>query len=624
MSASDTDTISLQDFAQLTDKTIISDYVATYNIPNDVALPNGALGWYDLPAIMARLFPAPLNPVPIDLVANHSWVSQPDGEFILKRTSAAEEFPAPPEDEIEEDPVPTLDHYSADGLPADSSVDVVDAARRLEDGRLEVKAALERLTASVSEAAFLYTQANLALDEEREKTASLMALVSSICGQGFADAIMMHVERIEGDGGGEGNGDESRNERKNNFVQKELQPSPWRAAVNKARFGDQKWPSNVKEASGALREQVDAILMPPPKYVVSSVVTVAIIVNSFLPYRPADSDDEDEDEDDTFPPSRSMAISPLKRSRSPEDEDASTSISSKRVKTSSYAESRAQAPVESAFTIAMRGMQADLKRRSTEGHSRVDSSTSQSGEREKEPMATGTSDGLRQSSLSSQPSEQAPEDQQVSLSSEAPNPTPPPQQASGSSDPHPERSDSDSDSDTSSSESISPVLSWNSVVGAISNGISAMIAWCTNPPASPVTEESISARRPIRPPTPPRPPTIYRPHQPRVQTHGPGRCRLSRHNAEFRRISSKTGRWLTYSGHGRPGDPHIVEGDDFLDMESFYEKDPLSTLTRFSGKKTVGYLSDKETRYEHIVDIELKDAEVKEYCQRHLLLEQIP
>lgn len=367
MAASTTDTISLQDFAQLTDKTIISDYVATYNIPNHVALPNGALGWYDLPAIMARLFPAPLNPVPIDLLANHSWVSQPDGELILQRTSAAEEFPAPPEEEVEEDPAPTLDHYPANGLPADSTVDVVDAARRLEDGRLEVKAALERLTASVSEATFLYTQANLALDEEREKTASLMALVSSICGQGFADAIMMYVERIEGDDGGEGNGDESRNERKNNFVQKELQPSPWRAAVNKARFGDRKWPSNVKEASDALREQADAIRMPPPK--------------------PADSDDEDEDEDDVFPPPRSTATSPLKRSRSPEDEDTSVSVSPKRVKTS-YAEGRAQAPFESAFAIAMRGMQADLKRRSTEGNLRVDSSTSQSGER-KEPMATG-------------------------------------------------------------------------------------------------------------------------------------------------------------------------------------------------------------------------------------------
>ncbi len=181
------------------------------------------MGSYDLAAIMARLFPAPSNPAPINLVTNHNWVPQPDGEFKLERTSAAEEFPAPPDDEIEEDPVPTLDHYHP---PVDSSVDVVDAARKLEVGRLEVKAALERLTASVSEATFLYTQANLALDEEREKTASLMAFVSSICGQGFADAILMHVERVESDDADEGNGVESNNQRKNNFVQKELQPSP--------------------------------------------------------------------------------------------------------------------------------------------------------------------------------------------------------------------------------------------------------------------------------------------------------------------------------------------------------------------------------------------------------------
>ncbi len=76
-------------------------------------------------------------------------------------------------------------------------------------------------------------------------------------------------------------------------------------------------------------------------------------------------------------------------------------------------------------------------------------------------------------------------------------------------------------------------------------------------------------------------------------------------------------------GLGTPDDPHIVEGDDFLDMESFDEKDPLSTLTRFSGKKTVGYLSDKDTLYEHIWDTDLRDAAVKEYCERHLL-EPIP
>lgn len=55
-------------------------------------------------------------------------------------------------------------------------------------------------------------------------------------------------------------------------------------------------------------------------------------------------------------------------------------------------------------------------------------------------------------------------------------------------------------------------------------------------------------------------------------------------------------------------------------MESFYEKDPLSTLTRFSGKKTVGYLPDTEVHYTYIVNIEMADPEVEEYCQRHLLL----
>ncbi len=46
---------------------------------------------------------------------------------------------------------------------------MVDEARRLEDRRLEVRAALEKLTASVSEATLLYTQASLALDEDEER-----------------------------------------------------------------------------------------------------------------------------------------------------------------------------------------------------------------------------------------------------------------------------------------------------------------------------------------------------------------------------------------------------------------------------------------------------------------------
>ncbi len=97
--------------------------------------------------------------------------------------------------------MPTLDQYLLDGLPVNSGDDVVNGAHRLEDGRLEVRAALEKLTASVSEPTLLYTQANLSLDEEggREKTMSLVALVSNICGQGFADAMLVFVEAIEND-----------------------------------------------------------------------------------------------------------------------------------------------------------------------------------------------------------------------------------------------------------------------------------------------------------------------------------------------------------------------------------------------------------------------------------------
>ncbi len=72
----------------------------------------------------------------------------------------------------------------------------------------------------------------------------------------------------------------------------------------------------------------------------------------------------------------------------------------------------------------------------------------------------------------------------------------------------------------------------------------------------------------------------------------------------------------------RPQHPHIIEGEGFLDMDSFYEKDPLSMLTRFSGKTTaLGYLSHKDTHYKHILSRDLRDAGVKEYCERHLLLE---
>ncbi len=63
------------------------------------------------------------------------------------------------------------------------------------------------------------------MTQEREKTASLMVLVSNICGQGSADATLVFVETIENDDGDEGNGVESSKQRKDNFTQKERQSS---------------------------------------------------------------------------------------------------------------------------------------------------------------------------------------------------------------------------------------------------------------------------------------------------------------------------------------------------------------------------------------------------------------
>ncbi len=48
----------------------------------------------------------------------------------------------------------------------------------------------------------------------------------------------------------------------------------------------------------------------------------------------------------------------------------------------------------------------------------------------------------------------------------------------------------------------------------------------------------------------------------------------------------------------RPRHPHIIEGDDFLDMESVYEKDPLSTLREDS--------AIVDTHYEHILSRDLR------------------
>ncbi len=64
----------------------------------------------------------------------------------------------------------------------------------------------------------------------------------------------------------------------------------------------------------------------------------------------------------------------------------------------------------------------------------------------------------------------------------------------------------------------------------------------------------------------------------------------------------------------QPWHLHIVEGDDFLDMDSFYERDPLSTLRA----EDSGIL---DTCYEHILSRDLRDVGVKEYCERHSLLE---
>ncbi len=60
----------------------------------------------------------------------------------------------------------------------------------------------------------------------RERTASVMALVSNICGQRFADATLVFMEAIENDHRDERNGDESSNQRKDSFTQKEHQPQP--------------------------------------------------------------------------------------------------------------------------------------------------------------------------------------------------------------------------------------------------------------------------------------------------------------------------------------------------------------------------------------------------------------
>ncbi|KAK0447390.1 uncharacterized protein EV420DRAFT_1483759 [Desarmillaria tabescens] len=521
MSIHDQATISMSEFAELTDDAIISDYVAAHDIPSTVALPRSALGSYDLPAIMQWLFPAESNPVPLALLANHAWVAQPDGTWKLERHFAAEEFLATPDDEINGSVIPTLNHYPPDGLPVSSSVDLLDGARKLEDGRLEVHDALRALQVSIKDATLLYTKARLALDEERAKTTSLMALVTSICGQAFADKIVRTVEVMDtGDFEEEEDGGESSDDQRNsNFTQKKLQPSPRRAGVNKALFGDPDWASKMKGASDALREDTHTVLMPPPKTTNHAGQSGAFLI------------------------SRSIATSPRKRSRSSEGEDASTSP--KRIKTGVEEGSRVQTQLAKSSSAAVfRGQKTTLESKSIEERSPVDLDNS------------GSSD------------------------EQALNPVPP-QQVSGSSDPEIEDSDSDSASATSSSDSDSPLISWSSVVGAISNGIFAAMAWYTNPPVTPLAEESISARRPILLRTATPPSTIYRPRQPSVSPPG----QLRRTKSFFTYRSKKTGRMLRSFGTGKPGNPHVVESDDLLDMDSFYEKAPPLYANQMLGEE---------------------------------------
>ncbi|KAG7439224.1 uncharacterized protein BT62DRAFT_1014211 [Guyanagaster necrorhizus] len=319
--------ISKLDFAKLTDQALISDYVAAHNIPHAVAFHRGTFDSYNLPAVTKHLFPATSNPVPIPLLANHVWVAQLDGNWRLERYSTAETFPDPPEGDVEDDDsVPMLNYYPPDGLPVNSSVDLFDEARKLEDG-------------------------SLALEEERAKTASLMTLVTSICGKAYAEKIMRIVNLVEtnDDASDQESGGESGGNIKssNNFTQKRLQPSPWRAGINKAQFGDLDWATKMKGASDTLIEDVYAVLMPPPKYVIRSVVSTVINVNSFLPRRATN----DAGQSDTSEASTSTAKSPRKRPRSSEDEDACTSP--KRVKTGVEEGGRAEAQVESSRAAAL-------------------------------------------------------------------------------------------------------------------------------------------------------------------------------------------------------------------------------------------------------------------------------
>ncbi|KAG7442185.1 uncharacterized protein BT62DRAFT_447647 [Guyanagaster necrorhizus] len=160
-----------------------------------------------------------------------------------------------------------------------------------------------------------------------------MTLVTSICGKAYTEKIMRIVNLVDTnddasdqESGGEPGGNIKSS---NNFTQKKIQPSPWRAGVNKAQFGDLDWATKMKGASDALIEDVYAVLMPPPKTT------------------------NDTGQSDASDASSSTEKSPRKRPRSYEDEDACTSP--KRVKTGVEEGGHAEAQVESSRAAALQG-----------------------------------------------------------------------------------------------------------------------------------------------------------------------------------------------------------------------------------------------------------------------------
>ncbi|PBK87878.1 hypothetical protein ARMGADRAFT_1085209 [Armillaria gallica] len=452
----------------------------------------------------------------------------PNAAFKLERYSAAKEIPGSPDDEIVDEEVPTLDHCPSDGLPVNSGVDVVNGARRLEDERLEVKAVLEKLTASVSEATLLCTQDSLALDEERERRLCCSwRLFQIFVGK---DLRMLYWY---------------------NFTQKELQPSP---VANCSEQGAD-WQSEVAvEYEGSLRRSERRCLLQ-----ISSPIGL-LMMKMYFPPR------------DRQQSLLGSALVPLKTKK------------------------RLPVPSRSKLKVACKH-----KRDPPLPHSGEDRSLCSYTEAPKDIHVK-----IRATQIVTNGKKNCLLVRQMMVFHEARPPTNPsrpptvinkyllaPRPQSHSSDPDRENIDPDLDLD-SSSESDSPLISWNSIFGAISNGISAEMAWYTNPPVS----ESISTRRPICLLTSPRPPT---------SSSAVGLTRRARQTAQCTE-EQKDRATL------QPQHPHIVEDDDFLNLELSYEKDPLSTLR----EEDSGIL---DTCYEHILNRDLRDVGVKEYCERHLLLE---